>query len=373
METSGSQRAASSALVDALGSTQSTLLASADRIPQRPGSPVELAHGDAGVALRLGAGDGVARLLAMRSVALDFVDHYRTHEHRHDYTFEDRWVRDEHLLAHSPGAITAALDAAGRSAGDVRHFVTPAPAHHVRKLADRLGIDRAAIGRDLRAEVGHSGCGHVLLMLAAALDRARPGDVIVALGIGQGFDALVFEATDALAMHPQRGCVERALARRTEVTRYTKLPVFNREILPSLGIRGEADKRTAMSAYFREHRAVNAMVGSQCMACNTPHFPPARVCVNCGAVDDMDEYPFAHRLATLKSFTEDWQTATPAPPMVYGHCEFDGGGNAFLELSDVAPGSVAVGESLAMQFRIKDFDNLRGFRRYFWKPVPVSE
>ncbi|MEO1037856.1 MAG: zinc ribbon domain-containing protein [Pseudomonadota bacterium] len=369
-DVSGSQRAASAALIDALALGDTTLLASADRIPQRPGSVAERDHGDAGAALMIGPGDGVARLLAVRSVGFDFVDHYRTHEQRYDYALEDRWVRDEGLLVHGPSVVEAALDASGKSIEDVAHFVTAIPAHHAKKLAGKLGLERQALADDMTANVGHSGCAHVLLILAGVLDRAAPGDVIVVLGVGQGFDAVVFQATDAIADHSQRASVARTLARRTEVSQYLRLPVFNRELSPSLGIRGEADKRTAMSAYYREHRALNAMIGSQCLACGTPHFPPARVCVNCRAEDQMDEYAFSHRTATLKSFTEDWQTATLAPPMVYGHCEFDGGGNAFLELTDVEPGTLAVGQRLTMEFRIKDFDHVRGFRRYFWKPVP---
>ena len=40
--------------------------------------------------------------------------------------------------------------------------------------------------------------------------------------------------------------------------------------------------------------------------------------------------------------------------------------------ADVESGAVAVCQRLAMQFRIKDFDNVRGFRRYFWKAAPID-
>jgi uncharacterized OB-fold protein len=86
----------------------------------------------------------------------------------------------------------------------------------------------------------------------------------------------------------------------------------------------------------------------------------------------MVDEPFSHKVARVKSFTEDWQAATPAPPMTYGNIEFEGGGNAFLEMTDVLPQSMHVGQALTMQFRIKDFDDQRGFRRYFWKPAPIT-
>lgn len=39
------------------------------------------------------------------------------------------------------------------------------------------------------------------------------------------------------------------------------------------------------------------------------------------------------------------------------------------------PGSVAVGMPMRMMFRVKDYDDNRGFRRYFWKatPAPTGE
>ena len=40
--------------------------------------------------------------------------------------------------------------------------------------------------------------------------------------------------------------------------------------------------------------------------------------------------------------------------------------------TDVAPGDVSSGTRVEMVFRIKDTDELRGFKRYFWKATPVS-
>ena len=42
-----------------------------------------------------------------------------------------------------------------------------------------------------------------------------------------------------------------------------------------------------------------------------------------------------------------------------------------MELTDIESGELAVGDEVAMTFRIKDVDRLRGFRRYFWKAVRI--
>jgi len=43
----------------------------------------------------------------------------------------------------------------------------------------------------------------------------------------------------------------------------------------------------------------------------------------------------------------------------------------FTEFSDTVPGELSVGSAVRFVFRIKDFDPVRGFRRYFWKATPV--
>ena len=44
-----------------------------------------------------------------------------------------------------------------------------------------------------------------------------------------------------------------------------------------------------------------------------------------------------------------------------------------MEFTDFAVGEVQVGTPLRMEFRIKDEDSKRGFRRYFWKAAPCPE
>ena len=42
-----------------------------------------------------------------------------------------------------------------------------------------------------------------------------------------------------------------------------------------------------------------------------------------------------------------------------------------MEFTDVAKGEVQTALEVEMVFRIKDIDDLRGFKRYFWKATPV--
>jgi uncharacterized OB-fold protein len=138
-------------------------------------------------------------------------------------------------------------------------------------------------------------------------------------------------------------------------------------------MRAERDNRTAPSVAWRKHRDVMAFVGGRCRACGTVQFPKARACVNpeCRAFDTQEDYGLAETRGKVKTFTEDWLAFTRSPPHVYGNVAVDAGCNVFTEFSDTAAGELAVGAAVRFVFRIKDFDALRGFRRYFWKATPV--
>jgi uncharacterized OB-fold protein len=50
---------------------------------------------------------------------------------------------------------------------------------------------------------------------------------------------------------------------------------------------------------------------------------------------------------------------------------FADGGRFMADITDVEPGHIDASSKVRMAFRVKDVDAKRGFRRYFWKAVPV--
>lgn len=153
---------------------------------------------------------------------------------------------------------------------------------------------------------------------------------------------------------------------------YLRFLCFNGLLPIDRGMRAERDNRTAQSAFYRHRQTVTQAVGGRCTKCDTPQFPRTRVCVNpeCRATDTQEPEGFAHKRASVKSFTEDWLALSFSPPLMYGNIRFEGGGVAMLEFSDFEPGELRVGAPLELAFRIKDIDEKRGFRRYCWKATP---
>ena len=58
-------------------------------------------------------------------------------------------------------------------------------------------------------------------------------------------------------------------------------------------------------------------------------------------------------------------------PAYFGLVEFDGGGRAMMDFTDVDAEHFDVGTPVSVHFRIKQLDKHRGFRRYFWKAAPA--
>ena len=366
-----SLRAGTSALLAALrrGGDGITLLAASDARLTRVGSPQELSYGDAAAAVLVGPPDGaqLATALAAHTRNSDFVDHYRMSGARFDYALEERWVRDESLLKLVPQVIGEVLSAAGVDPAAVKHLAVPANPGIARRIALAAGLGSARCDERLWAECGDAGTAAPLLQLAAALETAEPGELILMVGIGQGVDAVLLRA-EARAREAGRS-FRSALERKREEPSYVRYLSHRGLIEADFGMRAERDQRTAHTVAYRKRAAITAFSGGRCERCGTVQFPQSRVCVNpdCRATDTQRPHRLADSIGRVKTFTEDWQAYAPRPPYVYGNIEFAEGGNLLMEVTDVEPGELAVNDKVRFVFRIKDEDRARGFRRYFWK------
>jgi len=369
------QRAATSALAAACRGQGETLVVAAEQRHAKAGSPIEMAAGDGAAAILVGEGEPVARLLASATRTVDFVDHFRTIESGDDYQWEERWIRDAGYMPTVPPVIARCLTDAGVEAAAVTHFCMPVAVPRVAAMvAKAAGIPDGAV-RDTLAQVcGDTGAAHPLVLLVAALEDAKPGDRILVVGFGQGADALLFEVTPAIEQKPGGLGVAGHLARRREESNYAKFLAFTDTVDIERGMRAEADKLTPLSALWRNRETVTAFVGGHCRQCGTLQFPKSRICVNpnCNAVDSQEPHPFADKRARINSYTADRLTYSPDPPACYGMIQFDDGGRWMMDFTDIDADDLAVGLPMRMMFRIKDFDNQRGFRQYFWKAAPVT-
>ena len=372
-----SQRAGVSGLLAQLRAADGeALFIASDHPPAKAASTQELNYGAGAAAFTLGSEGVIAQLIGASSIWNVFVDHFRSSEGKHDYYWEERWIRDEGYAKIVPEAVAAALKSAQLGAGDVRHFIFASPLKgSAAQLAARCGIAAEALDSTLDGQCGYAGAAHPCLMLADALQRARPGEVLVVVGFGQGCDALVLRATDAIdGFKPRRG-VRGALADAQVHGDYLRMLSYAKGIELEWGMRSEKPVKTALSEQYRSAYQLGAMVGCKCRRCGTVQFPRLAYCVGegCGApAGESDPVPLNDVPAKVLTCTADWLSYHPSPPLYVGFVQFDNGARVLMEIVDVGEAGLDVGTPLRMTYRIKDVDTARGYARYFWKATPVA-
>lgn len=368
----GSTRAGLGALAKELEAAQGDhLVLASDRRSAKPGSAQEMQYGSAAAALLVGRDDLIACYLGRESVALPFVDHFRQAGQKHDYFWEERWIRDEGVSRIVPAAVKKLLTRIDVAADRVAWFgLSGAPPGGDKLAAQRLAIAPERVLPDLQDKIGDSGSAQAPLQLIAALERARPGDIIVVAAFGQGCEVLAFEMQEH-ARRPARGLAG-SIADGIPEKSYLKMLSFEGELKLDWGPRAEADVKAALTQQYRAADQVFGFVGGQCKACGTVQFPRLPNCVKCAATDTQTPFPLADRKAQIATFSADWLQYYPAPPLHVGLIQFDAGARVLMEIVEVGPQGIDVGTPVRMVFRVKARDNLRHFSRYFWKAVPTA-
>ncbi|MBN2167763.1 MAG: 3-hydroxy-3-methylglutaryl CoA synthase [Actinobacteria bacterium] len=376
----GGLKAGSSALLGALdmastGAGENIMVAASDMRLGLAGSPQELLFGDGAGALIVGNNNVIAEFKGSLSSGHDFGDHVRGAESRFDRQWEERWIREEgfeKFILEALGGVSAKY---GIEPSALSKVIFPGYFGGGRKkIMKKAGLSPEQAVDNLQETVGDTGSAHPLLMLGLALEDASPGDLILLVSYGSGWDVLLFEATDKIGGYSPRKGVSGYLKRKRDLDNYLKYLVWRRIVPADEGLRAETDKETRFSLIWRSHEMIYGLRGSVCKRCGAQQFPEQRICVNpeCTAVDEMEPVYLSDKGGKIFSFTADMLTATVNPPALYGGVDINGGGRIPIEFTDCTMEDLSVGKDIDFTFRIKFYDKVRDLTNYFWKAVPAS-
>jgi len=358
------------------GQRDNVLVVAADQRGTKMATMYEMFFGDGAAALSFGKDDVIAEFKGSYSINVDFVDHYKGCGEDFDYGWEERWVRDIGYGKVIPEAIAGFLNKTGMKIEDFSKVIYPCyfGGTH-RGIAKKLGLDPAKVQDNMHAVCGDTGTAHPFVMLVAALEEANPGDKLLVASFGQGCDVMAFEVTEKIKNLSDRIGIKGSLANRADLDSYQKFAKFRDLIVADLGIRGEANPNSSLTALYRNRKMLYGLVGAKCNKCGTPQYPSMPICVNpdCGNSKDFEDYEFSDKPANVLMFTGDMLSASVNPPAIYGLVGFEGGGRAFVDFTDCDLNAVKVGMPARMSFRRRNKDKERGFTGYFWKAVPQVE
>jgi hydroxymethylglutaryl-CoA synthase len=368
-DVNGAVRSGIGALRAGLTQGQPSLVVLSDMRSGMPGGADESSGGDGAAALVVGPGSEGApvlcELIGAGSQTAEFLDRWREPREAASKSWEDRFG-EQILVPLASATLTQALESAGIELGAVDHLVV-AGSHEraVRGLRKKLGAKVGALVADPSPSIGNTGTAQLALQLADALDVAEPGQVIAALHVADGADALVFRVTDALAGWRERRTTG---ADQTIPITYATYLLWRKELHREPPRRPDPDVPAAPAAY-RDRRWKFAFRGSRCDVCGTVHLPPQRVCASCGAVDQMTPEPVADATGTIFTVTADHLAFSEAPPMAVAVVDLDGGGRVQCELTDLAGTLPSIGDRVEMLFRRAYTVN--GIHNYVWKARPI--
>ncbi|CAN5206728.1 hydroxymethylglutaryl-CoA synthase family protein [soil metagenome] len=369
-DVAGSRRAATSALMRALETGRSALIASGEKRPTKTGNAAQLAFGDGGAAIVTGS-EGPVRYLGGASLSHDFLDIYSSREHPTPYAAEERFVRDIAVSEILVPTIRESCADAGVNAAQISLVAFAEPVSGAfAALSKALGLTASNVGAELTERAGNLGAAHPLFAFALACDRAKPGDIILLVGFGSGCDALLFEIDGPV---PGASSASAALSQGRKLDDYVRFLNLVGAVEMDWGVRAETEQKAAATVLNRYGRDMMGFVGGRDVRGNV-QFPKTRMPVDPEATgpEPLEDTPLADVPARLVSLTADRLNFTPDPPFHFGLVQFDNGARVMMEFTDADSEGFTVGQAVAMRFRIKSLDRRRGSRTYFWKAAPAQ-
>jgi 3-hydroxy-3-methylglutaryl CoA synthase/uncharacterized OB-fold protein len=368
----GSLRAGTAALESAVhavsaGALRSVLVVASDCRLGAPRGALETKLGDGAVALLVTASP-IARFEASCAVADELQDVWRIEGERFTHTWEDRFAIQEGYTPNAIAAVRGLLEKTGHGAEEFAKIALYTPDERSSAAVLRvLGFKDQQVQDPLFGRLGNTGTAYALMLLACALETARPGDRVLVAAYGDGAHALAFEVTDAVAeIAPRRG-VSWHLARRRALPSYDTY-LRARGLDPKEWQAG-ADLGLSATIRFRERDADIAFVGARCTSCGQVHFPKPRVCAKCFAKDGWEPYRLSDRRGKLLAYTFDYFFPAAEPPTIMVMTEVDGC-RVQVQMTNVRPPDVGLEQPVEYVFR--KIHDAGGKPNYFWKASPAE-
>jgi hydroxymethylglutaryl-CoA synthase len=367
IESAHTLRGGTSGMLAAINKKNS-LIISADCRLGAPNGMNEQLFGDGAAAFLFGEGEAViAQFIDGKSLHEDVVGQWRSASDTYTQNWEDRFVSSVFLknLSETVQTFSKTNDISPASIAKVIISGPGGKAHH--QAAKKLGFKEAQIQDPLLHSMGAAGNAHAPMMLVAALEEAKPGDRLLILNFSEGTDILLFEVTDAITKLRERKGIKNHLRVKNSEFLYSDYLKWKGILTVEPPRRPETGRPSAPAMHRNYHQNLG-FYGSKCRECGTPQFPKQRICVQCQAKDQMEEYRFVGRDATVTTYTIDYLAASPAPPSIIAVIDFNGGGRVICEVTDCDKDEMEIGMEVEMTFR--RLYEAKGVHNYFWKARP---
>jgi 3-hydroxy-3-methylglutaryl CoA synthase len=351
------------------GSLSNVVIAAADTRLAPPKSANERGFGDAASAIAVGRDKVIANLIASHSTVDEMTDVWRNDDDRFVSGWEERFSVTQGYLRVVRQTVSELFERSAVGPSEISKAIFYAPdAGTLAGVTRSLGLKPEQVPDHLFSTVGNTGTAMPLLVLSSALEHSSPGEKLLVVGYGSGCDALLFEVTEEIgnAKSGGRG-VKGHLTAKANLDSYERYAKF-RELIETDAARRQAPSASA-AIIWRKRDDIYRLRGYRCLNCGKVQYPHQRVCISCQSKDTFESVRLANKRAKLFTFTLDYLNADPDPPTVMSVVDFEGGGRAYLQMTDRNPADVKIDQPVEMTFR--RLYEAEGFTNYYWKCRPL--
>ena len=354
----------------AAGSAQEVLVVVADNRQGPPRGETERASGDGAAAFIIASQGVVAESAGSHSITDNMLDTWRAPGDQFVRSWEDRFATEEGIERIVPEAFAGFCERAAIVPAEVGKLALYAPdARRHSRLARRLGFTDEQVQNPGFGVVGNTGAAFTPMLLAAALETAAPGELLLAVSYGDGSDVLGFRATDAIATSPRPAMGVSGWTNSKRILDTYETYARWRDVWTlDDAARRPAPASPSVSALWREADKNVRLYGARCRSCGYVQYPAQRVCVECRQVDDSEPVRLSDRPGELFTYSMDYIAGAVDTPLVVAVVNFDVGGRMLCMMTDRELDEIRVGMSVDMSFRKLRVVN--GIHNYYWKAIP---
>jgi 3-hydroxy-3-methylglutaryl CoA synthase len=365
-------RAGTAALKSAMdavkgGSAMNILVAAVDSRRGEPGSDSEQLFGDGSAAVLVGSTGVAASCEGIYSLSEEFMDTWRKQDDVFLQKGDAAFVQAYGYARIVKNCVEGILKKYEMKTSDISQFIIPAPdSRAYSRVVKSLNLSPGSFVEDpLLTTVGDTGAAAPLLLLVAALEKAKPSERLLLCSYGAGnSDAFLFQVTPEIErLRDMRG-VTACQASKKPLTNYEKFLKFqstlpNEPLVPY----------SSWALLWKEKKQNLQLYGTRCKRCGTFAYPRRRICQKCNAKDEYEDAKLPRR-GKIYTFAKDHLFPNPDPPTVMAVVDMDGGGRFYGQLTDCDPGQVKIG--MPVEFTFRRFHQGDGFYNYFWKLRPLD-
>ncbi len=334
-----------------------------------PKSDQEQSFGDGAAAVWVGNEDLAATYEGAYAVSNDMMDVWRNPEDRFIKQWEGRFILGEGYTAQMKAAVKGILKKYNLKPENIARAILPAPdARTHQGLVKSLGFTADQAQDPLLTNVGFCGAAHPIMMLSCALEQAKPGDLLLLAAYGDGADALLFKATDAVSNNAPAKTMASFIQNKMMFSSYARFLSY-RGILDAQP--GEPFRLIpSATATWRETKSSIRLHAGRCKNCGTAAYPIQRICYTCRSKDDYEEIRLSDKKASVFTFTRDNLAGrSDDPVLIQTVAEFDGNIRFYGLMTDFDPSETKIGMRVEPTFR-RLYEGA-GFHNYFWKLRPT--